>query len=84
MTAFLLAFESQGYSQTTLNRYDETMTRLALYAKGDRVTHAARQLSISAWTSKLGQDKDISHTLAGLEGPTYGRVVAFYERPVER
>jgi hypothetical protein len=46
----------------------------------------ARQLDDGKWASKLGQERDIIHTLSGLEGAEYGTVVRFLKRalPVGR
>jgi hypothetical protein len=43
--------------------------------------HAALQQDDGTWKSKLAGDEDIKHTLAGLEGPAYGRVIGFLRRP---
>jgi hypothetical protein len=54
---------------------------VALYAKpAGTVTHAARQLASGEWTSKLGKDVDISHSLRSLEGLTYGKVAVLLRR----
>jgi hypothetical protein len=43
--------------------------------------HAARQLTDGTWTSKLGREIDITHTLPGLEGGEYGRIAMYMRRP---
>ena len=50
------------------------------FTPGRIVKHAARQLTSGRWTSKVGQNIDIEHTLAGLEGPFYGEVVRILKR----
>ena len=55
--------------------------KIAIYQSGGLPTHAARQLPDGQWTSKLGRNIDISHTLPGLEGPEYGQVAVFMRRP---
>jgi hypothetical protein len=42
---------------------------------------AARQQVDGSWTSKLGKQIDISHTLRGIEGSVYGQVIDFMKRP---
>jgi len=54
--------------------------KVAIYALDGEPTHAARQLSDGTWTSKLGKDIDITHTLRALEGSTYGQVAAYLKR----
>jgi len=63
--------------------------KIALYANSaGEITHAARQKSDGAWTSKLGAMEDIAHeTLEALEDDGtdpngYGRIVQFLKRPV--
>ena len=55
---------------------------MAIYALQGKPTHAARQLGDGRWTSKLGKEVDITHTLVGLEGPVYGQVAAYLRRPL--
>jgi hypothetical protein len=61
--------------------------KIAIYVDGDGVpTHAARQLSDGAWTSKLGEWEDIRHlTLEAMEddglGLGYGKVSLILKRP---
>jgi hypothetical protein len=45
-------------------------------------THAARQLTSGAWTSKLGNAADIEHELRALEGEIYGVVALILKRPM--
>ena len=59
---------------------EEGFEKIAIYALGAEVRHAARQEEDGTWRSKLGEDEDIEHTLDGLAGPLYGKVVAFLRR----
>ena len=59
-------FESLGFKR--LEQFDAQaivyeigVEKVALYADGSSWTHAARQLSNSRWTSKLGDIEDIQH-----------------------
>jgi hypothetical protein len=79
--AFIEAFALQGYETCDDRILDAGYGKVALYAQQGEVTHAARQLSDGRWTSKLGKEVDITHTLAGLEGPCYGVVVQILRRP---
>ena len=58
--------------------------KVALYAT-DRgtVTHAARQLKNGLWTSKLGPNHDVEHTIEALEGGLYGRAIKFLRRAIK-
>jgi hypothetical protein len=50
--------------------------KIAIYIDNDNLpSHFARQLPNGMWTSKLGDNIDITHnTLEVLEGPVYGKV----------
>jgi len=54
--------------------------KVALYGKEGRVKHAARQLPDGRWTSKLGQNIDIEHSLEALTGRIHGSVIAILRR----
>ena len=54
--------------------------KVALFAVADETTHAARQLAIGRWTSKLGPREDIEHGLRELEGYVYGTVAMLLKR----
>ena len=53
---------------------------VAIYQSGGLPTHAARQLSDGNWTSKLGPNIDITHSLSGLEGPEVRTGGGLYEK----
>jgi hypothetical protein len=80
LDAFFQAFASIGYHQCETGNLEVGFEKVAIYALDGEPTHAARQLSDGTWTSKLGKDIDISHTLPVLEGSTYGQVVAYLKR----
>ena len=56
--------------------------KVALYGNEEgKYTHASRQLQTGIWTSKLGQDFDISHsTPFKIEGDAYGKVIIFMRK----
>ena len=77
------AFESLGYIEC----YDEAdiepgFEKVAFYVNGFSVSHMARQLPSGMWTSKCGALEDITHTLNGLAGNEYGKVVLIMKRPL--
>lgn len=83
---FLEAFATRGFSRCTPNGQPEAgYHKIALFAKEDgTVTHAARlEDGKTKWKSKLGPDEDIEHTLEGLEGPCYEKVVELFGKPAE-
>ena len=61
--------------------YEVGFEKVALFADGSgEPTHAARQVSETGWTSKVGRLHDIRHPLRALEGEAYGRVVRIMKR----
>ena len=82
LAAFVAAFATLGYERCNDGNHEIGFEKIAFYALAGEVKHAARQLEDGNWTSKLGKDADITHTLDGLEGPHYGNVVGFVRRPI--
>lgn len=82
--AFVLAFRTRGYERCSSRALENGFRKVALYALPRagilEVQHAARQMPSGRWTSKLGSNADIEHTLEGLEGPAYGNVVQLLRR----
>lgn len=80
--AFVRAFGSLGYGPCPNGDLEPGVEKVAIYSSPNgKPTHAARQLTDGQWTSKLGCEEDIGHTLDGLESPVYGSVVRFLKRP---
>ena len=84
IAAFAHAFGNLGYERCDSAEFEPGFEKVALYVD-DRlsVTHAARQLPDGRWTSKLGPQWDINHSLEGVCGPppAYGRVAQIMRRP---
>lgn len=84
LAAYITAYEARGFSIAANDSLEAGFAKLAIYtstgARDGYPTHAARQLPSGLWTSKLGKDVDIEHTLRGLEGDLYGRVACFMKR----
>ena len=85
IASFVHAFANLGYERCDSAELELDYEKVALYVD-DRlsVTHAARQLPDGRWTSKLGPQWDINHSLEGVCGPppAYGRVAQIMRRPV--
>lgn len=88
---FVLAFQKLGYQPCKNAGLEKGFEKVAIYVsiksevhspKGTP-THMARQLASGKWTSKLGQDVDITHnTLESVEGKVYGVVKQILKRPI--
>ena len=75
------AFATLGYRQCPDGKVEDRFEKIAIYQSDGLPSHVARQLPGGNWTSKLGPNIDITHTLPGLEGPEYGLVAVFMRRP---
>jgi hypothetical protein len=80
--AFVEMFAHLGFAECANGDVEAGFEKIALYAKFDLPTHAARQEPDGKWTSKIGQYIDMKHTLVGLEGPEYGRVAKFFRKSI--
>ena len=81
LAAFEAAYAVLGYTKCSDGALKRRFEKIAIYADFHGTpTHAARQLPNGRWTSKLGRDIDIEHTLEALEGDQYGSVARFMKR----
>jgi hypothetical protein len=78
---FVRFFQGYGYKSCDNPEPEDGFEKIALYENDGVPTHAARLLPNGWWTSKLGGEHDISHSLDGLNGDDYGQPVAFMRRP---
>jgi hypothetical protein len=78
--AYVKAFEFKGYIECADGIFEENFEKIAIFAKNGIPTHAARQLDIYYWTSKLGRNVDIEHELGSIAG---GRIWADCRVPQE-
>jgi hypothetical protein len=81
LAAFVAAFATLGYRPAATAAPEPGVEKVALYAFGDKPTHAARQLPSGWWTSKLGPAIDIEHvTPEVVAGGVYGELCAILAR----
>lgn len=64
ISTFIQAFEMIGYVTCSSEEYKDGYEKVAIFTKNGIPTHAAKQLTNGEWSSKLGQDIDISHNLS--------------------
>lgn len=84
VVAFVEAYQRQGFVACGSRDFEIGYEKIALYVDSKyEVLHAAKQLPDGKWSSKMGSSVDISHTLTGLEGNTYGRVAQILRRKIE-
>lgn len=71
-----------GYVECEDPAFEDGYEKVAVFAKDERPTHAARQdPDEQLWLSKLGKEYDIAHTnLAEVGGTEYGEPVRYMRR----
>ncbi len=84
LEAFSKAFATVGFARCSDGKMEVGFEKIAPYALDSEIQHAAKQMEDGSWRSKLGPDEDIEHPLEGLEGPCYGKVIAYFKRPKDR
>lgn len=82
LNIFRKLYETYGYKVCEDDEYEEGFEKIAIYVmeNTNTVTHAARQLKSGKWTSKLGEYKDIEHTLEGLTKSSFGEIAVVMKR----
>ncbi len=86
LEAYTECFESLGYQVCDSDELEAGYEKVALYLwnRQPGYFHATRQLVNGRWTSKLGKNVDIEHTLDALVSnhtDGYGEVVKILKRP---
>lgn len=83
LQTFIDAFASAGFVPSDNGDAEAGFDKIALYGFGVKdVRHAARlDAGAVRWKSKLGAHEDIEHSIDGLEGPCYGRVLTYFKKP---
>jgi hypothetical protein len=78
----IAAYATLGFSPCSDGLPELGREKIAIYIKDGEPTHAARLLPNGLWTSKLGAEDDLEHTLDGLVGSEYGLPDVFLSRPL--
>ena len=73
-------FQHFGYKQIFEKELPDYIDIIALYTIGPLPTHAARKIDGNFWTSKLGDEIDLSHTLEGLVSSEYGNPSHYFSK----
>lgn len=80
---FIEAYKTIGFNVCDNSDYEGGWEKIAIYADHNNLPkHAARMIDERTWTSKLGRNYDISHTINGLDGNTYGSPKIFMKRKI--
>jgi hypothetical protein len=78
--SFEMAYATLGFTKCDGPEEEEGYIKIALFAKGGNPKHAARLVHNDVWTSKLGPQEDIEHSLEALNGSIYGEAVLFMKK----
>ena len=82
LDAFIKLFEGIGFLVCSNGNYEIGFDKIAIYEKDNIPTHAAKLLINDVWSSKLGDNFDISHTLFSMQDGVYGNASTFMKRNV--
>lgn len=77
---FVQLFARYGYNICNNALKERGFTKIALFAKDNVPTHAARQLPNGLWTSKLGILEDVEHSLFAISDGIYGSVALILKK----
>jgi hypothetical protein len=81
LEAFKELYASIGYKECRNGEYERGYEKIVVFVNSQSVpTHAARQLTSGTWTSKLGNNVDIDHTIEGMDNGYYGTAKLFMKR----
>lgn len=79
--AFIELYRSINYEICENGSLQSGIEKIAIYSNKEGIpTHAARQLPNGYWTSKLGPQYDVAHTINSMENGEYGNVCVFMMR----
>lgn len=80
--AFVELYRKHDFEICDDGSFDKGFLKIALFVKDGAPTHAARQLGNDSWTSKLGPNIDVRHTIEAMEGGKYGDVHLYMEKKI--
>ena len=80
LSTFIKLFELYGFQKCLDKNLEEDYVRIAIFVRGDKVAHAARQIGNGMWVSKLGNGVDCIHSLSAIHNGMYGVVRQFMKK----
>lgn len=83
LDSFIELFSKKGYQVCPNDQLEPGFKKIAIFIDNNGIpTHAARQLINGFWTSKLGRDIDVQHTINSIIGGAYGNVGVYMRCPI--
>lgn len=80
MDAFIKLYALKKYVVCDNGNNEIGYEKVAIYCNNGKPTHAAKQIGENLWTSKLGNQEDVSHTLNAMQNGSYGDATVFMKR----
>ena len=78
---FISLFKIKGYELCNSGTFEKGYIKIAIFCdKNNEPTHAAKQLENGYWSSKLGENIDVQHTIKSIENGIYGNVKVFMKK----
>jgi hypothetical protein len=71
-----------GFERCNNGDLEDGYEKIAIYTKGRKFCHVARQVPDGRWESKLGTLDDVIHGLEAVEGQLYGAATIFMRRTI--
>lgn len=78
--SYINLYEFFGFQRCEDGNIEEGFIKVAVFEKNGFPTHASRQLDNGSWTSKLGKNIDVEHTLFNIQNGAYGNVIQFLKK----
>jgi hypothetical protein len=83
LDSFIALFATIRYELCQDGEIEIGYNKIAIFVDTNGTpTHAARQLPDGFWTSKLGQNIDVQHTIFSIQDGGYGTVAAYMRRTI--
>lgn len=83
INSFIQLFSLIGYEVCNTSVLEIAYEKIAIYTDTQGIpTHAARQLPNGFWTSKLGCEFDIQHSIYSMSDSVYGNAQIFMSRKI--
>ncbi len=81
INSFIELYKLIGYEICKTDELENGFEKVAIFVDiNGYPTHAARQLTNGLWTSKLGREYDIKHSIYSMNNSVYGNATVFMSR----
>lgn len=81
INSFIELYKLIGYEVCKTQEFEDGFEKVAIFIDFHGLpTHAARQLTNGLWTSKLGCEYDIKHSIHSMNNSVYGNAAVFMSR----